>query len=262
MLTPDEETNLITAAQDGDAEASIRLVQEYRPNIAAIVHQYDSFDPAEFEAELNAQLWQAIRNFNPARGSRLWGLFSRYGVPAAVNSMHTQQLPVTGDGLTYILERVREVERRMRDQGETLEQAAAYAQIAATTVTEVQAMRRGATEVEAENYTERTPEESVAMAEVALDALTGLQHFLTVRKYGFEKDPSTGEYVTLPRQYVNTGRPDAEVADYYNQTAADDKPLTQTGADTLSRATVQREIVTGHVAARAAINEWFNGGVA
>src|SRR5690606_32918405 len=108
-------------------------------------------------------------------------------------------------------------------------------------------------------YVPEDPEERAELAEVALDSMTDLQHFLAVYKYGFRKDPETGDYEALPTEYDNTGRPDELVADYYNKTPIEQKPCTRSGGDLLARRTVADEMKAALESAREAIAAYQEG---
>lgn len=236
----------------------------------------------EYSAELTAALWQAIQDFDPETDTRLQGAMRtiRGAATAAIDSQ-ALPLSAPAHMVKWFRQarRVSENlqngepcdaqipdpndptgEARIRcgayvaDAFSAIKHALAHVEMSLTTYTELLALTDSPTYQDADEghknrfgetvgaYVERTPEQSVAQAETALNSMTGLQYFLAVHKYGFDRDPETWQYVTLPRQYENIGRPNSMVADYYNATPIDDKPLTQTGSDVIGERTVDREI--------------------
>ena len=291
MFTREEETRLVVAAQHGDPDAAAQLVDAYTPNLRAEAwDKYPGEVPNsvqlrhEYEAELAAELWQAVQDFNPETDVRLWGQL-RQAIGRAQDSIDSQALPLNVPPRTVrTFRQAHRIAEELR-AGDPCESCGAYvsdafaaithalghARMSLPTYTELLALLDSPSYADADEgrkdrwgrtvsaYVPEDPTRRAELAEVALDSMSDLQHYLAVRKYGFEKDPETGDYVPLPTEYETTGRPDAEVADWYNAQPAGEKPATRRGGDLLARRTVTDEIGEALATARQALDDYERG---
>jgi len=265
-LTTTQEHDLIVAAQAGDGLAKLQLLEEYRGNIQSVIDDLipDPTDDrrADLESELTAEFLQAINNLD-SNDTRVWSKFGTSGVYNAKLAWRKQQQTFGGETMDATMKRVMEVEIRMADLGESLEDACRYAQISTGTFLK---MRQAADTMDHDELDEGRKDRingkvrgayepagyrpSVADAETALDAMTTLQRYLAEYKYGF--DPADFDLMTLEEQAEDAaerdslpahGRSDAAVANWYNSRGM--KPLTRSGGETLARRTVADEIEDG-----------------
>lgn len=247
MLTLQQEQQLIIDAQDGDASAKLQLLAEYRPAIRGVIHDNPALDAEELEAELNMQFLETLERIDPNEYARVWALFGQNGVHAAVEQVSDG---ASGwDVPARTVRRVRAVDRRVQE-GASLDEALATEHVHVQTYREVHDVLAGRPVSDYENEPERDRSQSIAEAEVALDAMEALQRSLSLIKFGFTDD--------IPSQFESRGWPDAEVAEKYSVQVLGES-LVESGATVISRATVNREIRSGLDTARAAIYKYRAG---
>jgi DNA-directed RNA polymerase specialized sigma subunit len=296
MLSREEESNLIRAAQAGDPDAANQLVEAYKPYLRTmVVDQYPAGDNGavngrtrelrdDYEAELLAALWEAVHRFDPETDTRLAGALERIRGEAR-DAVEARRFSLSVPLITA--KRFRRAHRiaealqagdpcekcgeYVADAFAAITHALRHCKLSLATYTDLLGLLDSPTYEDADAgrkdrwghtvsaYVPDDPEDQAELAEVALESMTDLQHYLAVHKYGFERDPETGDYVPMPTEYVNTGRPDAEVADWYNEQPIERKPRTRSGGHLLARRTVTDEIQAGLATARQAIEAYREG---
>lgn len=279
-LTLDQEHTLIVEAQAGDATAKLTLLAEYRGNIQAVIIDSVGTLPKDqerrddLESELIAEFLQTLTILDPDTDTRVWAAFGRTGIFQALENFRRSEYALSGDGMDRMLRRVAQVERRMGEQGETVDQACEHVQISPSTFLAMQAANHGMSSDEVDEgrkdrfgktvapYAAGYRSDSVADAETALFSMTELQQYLVTYKYGFQ--PADFNDMELEEQAVNAaerdalpayGRTEGSVARWY--TVQTEKPLTRSGGTVLSQQSVSNEIREALETGAEAITKYY-----
>lgn len=265
-LTATDELQLITDAQNGDDDAKLALLDEYRPNLRHIIAANPGYDADDLMSELTVAMLETINRFDPEKGDRLWPTFARAGKLKALEalsvSLYALDVPVRTAQLA------REVIRKADTIG--LEAAiAAEPDMSLSTYLEVVkhfgridvdtappagfTLDRFGRLVQDTRRNDGADAFDAALAEAAWVGMTDRQAEVTKLKYAGVPDyvPGNPDSAVIPTDRNSYGLSDAEVSDLYST------PERLACGRALTSRTISREVAAGLAAGRAAIANYL-----